>query len=494
MPPTPPSPQFDRERIPERVVHARGASAKGFFETTHDVSHLTCADLFRAPGVQTPVIARFSTVIHERGSPETIRDPRGFAVKFYTREGGGREGEGGRGWAGPRAAVSAAEPRGPTLVSPRSTPPSSPPPLAGNWDLVGNNMPVFFVRDGMKFPDMVHALKPNPVNHIQEGWRIADFFSHHPESLHMFTFLLDDVGIPLNYRHMEGFGVHTYTLLTRDGKVCVGGGVRGLRGEGVRGVRGGAAGRQPDPTPDPDPDPDPQTTFVKFHWKPSVGVKCLLEADAERVGGANHSHATQVGGGGARRGRRGTRARAGLCLPPARSDPPHPTPSPPRQDLFEAIASGDYPEWTLLIQTLDPAAVDALDFDPLDVTKLWPEDVFPLQPVGRMVLNKNPDNFFAENEMLAFCPALVVPGVGYSDDKVPGGVGWRGGVACGERGEGVPCRPADARLAVFFFFSCCKRASSPTPTPSATAWAPTTSSSPSTRPGARTTTTTTTAP
>jgi len=196
---------------------------------THDISHLTCADLFRAPGVQTPVIARFSTVIHERGSPETIRDPRGFAVKFYTRE--------------------------------------------GNWDLVGNNMPVFFIRDGMKFPDMVHALKPNPVNHIQEGWRIADFFSHVPEcefligretgwragekwgwrrggrgggsprprarvpalstshgtclsllpsshtAMHMFTFLLDDVGIPLNYRHMEGFGVHTFTLLTRDGKV-----------------------------------------------------------------------------------------------------------------------------------------------------------------------------------------------------------------------------------------------------------------------------------
>lgn len=287
---------FDRERIPERVVHARGASAKGFFETTHDVSHLTCADLFRAPGTQTPVIARFSTVIHERGSPETIRDPRGFAVKFYTRE--------------------------------------------GNWDLVGNNMPVFFVRDGMKFPDMVHALKPNPVNHLQEGWRIADFFSHHPEAMHMFTFLMDDVGIPLNYRHMEGFGVHTYTLMTRDGK----------------------------------------TTYVKFHWKPSCGVKCLLDAEAERVGGANHSHATQ--------------------------------------DLFESIASGDYPEWQLLIQTMDPAAEDSFDFDPLDVTKIWPEDRFPLQPVGRMVLNKNPDNFFNENEMLAFCPALVVPGIGYSDDKL----------------------------------------------------------------------------
>uniref|UniRef100_A0A0A0L0R0 Catalase n=1 Tax=Cucumis sativus TaxID=3659 RepID=A0A0A0L0R0_CUCSA len=201
---------FDRERIPERVVHARGASAKGFFEVTHDITHLTCADFLRAPGTQTPVIVRFSTVIHERGSPETLRDPRGFAVKFYTRE--------------------------------------------GNFDLVGNNFPVFFVRDGMKFPDMVHALKPNPKSHIQENWRILDFFSHHPESLHMFTFLFDDL--------------------------------------------------------------------------------------------------------------------------------------------------------------------DKYDFDPLDVTKTWPEDILPLQPVGRLVLNKNIDNFFAENEQLAFCPAIIVPGIYYSDDKL----------------------------------------------------------------------------
>eukprot|EP00891_Asterochloris_glomerata_P000316 jgi/Astpho2/316/Aster-02200 len=288
--------QFDRERIPERVVHARGASAKGFFEVTHDISHLTCADVFRAPGVQTPVIVRFSTVIHERGSPETLRDPRGFAVKFYTRE--------------------------------------------GNWDLVGNNFPVFFVRDGIKFPDMVHALKPNPKNHIQEDWRIADFFSHVPESMHMFTFLQDDLGIPLNYRHMEGFGVHTYTLISREGKV----------------------------------------TYVKFHWKPTCGVKNLLEDEAVTVGGSNHSHATQ--------------------------------------DLYDAIGAGDYPEWKLCIQTMEVKDEDKFDFDPLDVTKIWPEDLFPLQPVGRMVLNKNPDNFFNENEQLAFCPALIVPGIGYSDDKL----------------------------------------------------------------------------
>ncbi|KAL3651599.1 Carnitine O-acetyltransferase mitochondrial [Castilleja foliolosa] len=152
---------FDRERIPERVVHARGASAKGFFEVTHDISNLSCADFLRAPGVQTLVIVRFSTVIHERGSPETLRDPRGFAVKFYTRE---------------------------------------CDRLNGYFDLVGNNFPVFFIRDGMKFPDMVHSLKPNPKSHIQENWRILDFFSHHPESLNMFTFLFDDLGVPQDYK------------------------------------------------------------------------------------------------------------------------------------------------------------------------------------------------------------------------------------------------------------------------------------------------------
>ncbi|KAJ0725405.1 putative peroxidase [Helianthus annuus] len=287
---------FDRERIPERVVHARGASAKGFFEVTHDISALTCADFLRAPGVQTPVIVRFSTVIHERGSPETLRDPRGFAVKFYTRE--------------------------------------------GNFDLVGNNFPVFFIRDGMKFPDMVHSLKPNPKSHIQEDWRILDFFSHHPESLHMFTFLQDDVGVPQDYRHMDGSGVNTYTLINKTGK----------------------------------------THYVKFHWRPTCGVKCLLEDEAIKVGGTNHSHATK--------------------------------------DLYDSIADGNYPEWKLFIQTMDPDHEDRFDFDPLDVTKTWPEDILPLQPVGRMVLNKNIDNFFAENEQLAFCPAIIVPGIYYSDDKL----------------------------------------------------------------------------
>ncbi|KAL6503762.1 catalase A [Orobanche gracilis] len=286
---------FDRERIPERVVHARGASAKGFFEVTHDVSHLTCADFLRAPGVQTPVIVRFSTVIHERGSPETIRDPRGFAVKFYTRE--------------------------------------------GNFDIVGNNFPVFFIRDAMKFPDVIHAFKPNPKSHIQEYWRVLDYLSHHPESLHTFAWLFDDVGVPTDYRHMEGFGVHAYTLIDKSGK----------------------------------------TLYVKFHWKPTCGVKCLLEDEAIRIGGANHSHATQ--------------------------------------DLYESIAAGNYPEWKLYIQTMDPADEDRFDFDPLDTTKIWPEDLVPLQPVGRLVLNNNIDNFFAENEQLAFS-MLMVPGISYSHDKM----------------------------------------------------------------------------
>lgn len=288
--------QFDRERVPERVVHARGAVAKGFFEVTHDVSALTCADFLRAPGVQTPIIVRFSTVVHERGSPETLRDPRGFAVKFYTRE--------------------------------------------GNFDMVGNNMPVFFIRDGMKFPDMVHAFKPNPKNHQQEAWRIMDFLSHHPESCHMLTFLLDDVGIPRNYRHMPGFGVHTFRLLSK-------------------------AGRE---------------TLVKFHWVPKQGIQSLLDDEAVIVGGTNHSHATK--------------------------------------DLYDSIAAGDYPEWTLMLQTMDLADEEKFDFDPLDVTKTWPEDLFPLHPVGRMVLNRNVDNFFNENEQVAFSPAIVVPGVSYSEDKL----------------------------------------------------------------------------
>ena len=210
----------------------------------------------------------------------------------------------------------------------------------GNFDIVGNNFPVFFIRDGIQFPDVIHAFKPNPKSHIQEYWRVLDFLSFHPESMLTFAWLFDDVGVPINYRHMEGFGVHAFTLINKAGKV----------------------------------------TFVKFHWKPTCGVKSLLEEEAIRVGGTNHSHATQ--------------------------------------DLYESIANGNYPEWKLFIQTLDPADEDKFDFDILDTTQIWPEDLVPLHPVGRLVLNRNIDNFFAENEQLAMNPAHVVPGIHYSDDKM----------------------------------------------------------------------------
>jgi len=288
--------QFDRERIPERVVHARGIVAKGYFEVTDDITDLTSADLFRAVGVRTPVAVRFSTVTHSRHSPETLRDPRGFATKFYTRE--------------------------------------------GNWDLVGNNFPVFFIRDGIKFPDLIHAFKPNPRTERQEWWRIFDFLSHHPESCHMLTFHLDDVGIPKNYRTMIGSGVNTFRLINKEGK----------------------------------------DTYVKFHWVPKLGEQSLLDDEAEIVGGKDFSHATH--------------------------------------DLIESIDAGDYPEYTMCIQTMDPATENDYDFDPLDDTKIWPEDMFPKRPVGRLVLNKNVDNFFLESEQIAFCPGVMVPGIYASDDKM----------------------------------------------------------------------------
>jgi catalase len=290
---------FDRERQPERVVHARGVTAKGYFEVTHDITDLTCADMFAEVGRRTPVAVRFSTVIHSRHSPETLRDPRGFAVKFYTRE--------------------------------------------GIWDLVGNNLPVFFIRDAIKFPDLIHAFKPNPRTEAQESWRILDFLSNQHESLNMLTFLFDDEGIPKDYRHMRGSGVHSFRLVTRDGR----------------------------------------STYVRFHWRPKCGMENLLDEEAAVVCGQDFSHATH--------------------------------------DLIRAIDRGDYPEWALYIQTMDPAMVENHVFpwgDPLDATREWPEKDFPLRPVGRMVLNQNCDNQFLENEQIAFSPALVVPGIYYSDDKL----------------------------------------------------------------------------
>lgn len=290
--------QFNREKVPERVVHARGMVAKGFFEVTDDISHLTCADFLSDVGKQTPIAIRFSLVTHPAGSPESLRDTRGMAVKFYTQE--------------------------------------------GNYDLVGNNIPVFFIRDGMAFPDLVHALRPNPVTNIQEGWRILDFLVNYPESCHMLTWLCDEPGIPADYRRMEGYGVNTFKLVNSEGK----------------------------------------ETLVKFHCYPKEGAAFMTDEQAQQVGELNmrHSHATH--------------------------------------DLYNHIAAGKFPEWNLQIQTMDPADQLNYDFDPLDATKVWPEDQFPLQQVGRMVLDTNVDNYHNESEQIAFSPGRAVPGITWSDDKV----------------------------------------------------------------------------
>jgi catalase len=292
---------FDRERIPERVVHARGAGAHGYFEAygtvgNEPVSKYTRARLFQEKGKKTPVFVRFSSVIHGGHSPETLRDPRGFATKFYTED--------------------------------------------GNWDLVGNNLKVFFIRDAMKFPDLVHAFKPDPVTNRQDGQRIFDFISGTPEAMHMITFLFSPYGIPANYRQMQGSGVNTYKWVNKDGV-------------GV---------------------------LVKYHWEPKAGIKNLTQAQAEEIQGKNFNHATQ--------------------------------------DLFDAIERGEFPEWELMVQIMEDGEHPELDFDPLDDTKLWPPDQFPWLPVGKMVLNKNPENYFLEVEQAAFGTGVLVDGLEFSDDKM----------------------------------------------------------------------------
>ena len=292
---------FDRERIPERVVHARGAGAHGYFEaygTAGDepVSKFTRAKLFQEKGKKTPVFVRFSTVIHGGTSPETLRDPRGFAVKFYTDD--------------------------------------------GNWDLVGNNLPVFFIRDAIKFPDVIHSLKPDPVTNRQDPQRIFDFMSLTPEAMHMISFLFSPRGIPQDYRHQDGFGVNTYKWYNAEG-------------EGV---------------------------LVKYHWKTKQGIKSLTQAQASEIQATNFNHATQ--------------------------------------DLFESIERGDYPEWELCVQIMSDDDHPELDFDPLDDTKTWDEEMFPLLPVGRMVLDRNPKNYFAEVEQVSFGTGVLVDGVDFSDDKM----------------------------------------------------------------------------
>ncbi|MDQ3549001.1 MAG: catalase [Chloroflexota bacterium] len=292
---------FDRERVPERVVHARGAGAHGYFEaygTVGDepVAKYTRAKLFQVRGKRTPLFIRFSTVIHGGHSPETLRDPRGFAVKFYTED--------------------------------------------GNWDLVGNNLNIFFIRDAVKFPDMIHAFKPDPITNRQDMQRFFDFVSMSPESLHMITWIMSPWGIPANYREMHGSGVNTYKWVNADG----------------------------------------EAVLVKYHWDPKQGERNLTQAEADAIQATNFNHATQ--------------------------------------DLYDAIARGEYPEWELQVQIMSDDDHPELDFDPLDDTKLWPEDQFPMRPVGRMVLDRNPVDFFNEVEQAAFGTGVLVDGLDFSDDKM----------------------------------------------------------------------------
>jgi catalase len=293
---------FDRERVPERVVHARGATAFGHFTATgkvgdEPISKYTRAKLFQEPGKQTDVALRFSTVAGGRDSSEAVRDPRGFAVKFYTED--------------------------------------------GNWDLVGNNLGVFFIRDAIKFPDFIHSQKPDPVTfERQVANRVFDFISQSPEALHMITLVFGPRGIPASYRHMQGFGVNTYKWVNEAG----------------------------------------DTVLVKYHWHPKQGVKSWTAADATAV------QAQELG--------------------------VH------TKDLYDAIARGEYPEWDLFVQIMSDDEHPELDWDPLDDTKVWPENDFPLRHVGTMQLNRAPENFFAESEQIAFGTGVLVDGLDFSDDKM----------------------------------------------------------------------------
>lgn len=291
---------FDRERIPERVVHARGSGAHGYFQVYKPLSHITKAHFLNNPEEKTPVFVRFSVVQGFRGSPDTVRDIRGFAVKIYTQE--------------------------------------------GNFDLVGNDTPVFFIQDAVKFPDFIHALKPEPQNEVPQGQSAHDTFwdyiSLQPETLHNAMWAMSDRGIPRSLRMMEGFGIHTYRMVNKDGKSC----------------------------------------FVRFHWKPTYGTSSLIWDEAQLITGRD--------------------------------------PDFHRKDLWQAIEAGDYPEWELGLQIIPEEDADAFDFDILDSTKLIPEELVPVQIVGKMTLNRNPDNFFAETEQVAFCPANIVPGIEFSDDPL----------------------------------------------------------------------------
>ena len=291
---------FDHERIPERVVHARGSGAHGYFECTDALTDITRAAPFASVGKRTPVFVRFSTVAGERGSADTVRDVRGFATKFYTDE--------------------------------------------GNWDLVGNNIPVFFIQDAMKFPDLVHSVKPEPHHQMPQASSAHDtfwdFISLTPESSHMVMWQMSDRAIPRSYRMMQGFGVHTFRFVNAEGRA----------------------------------------TLVKFHWSPKLGTHSLVWDEASKLTGAD--------------------------------------PDFHRRDLWEAIEGGDFPEWELQVQLFSEEDAEQWSFDVLDATKIVPEELVPLRTVGRMVLNRNPDNFFAETEQIAFCTQHVIPGIDFTNDPL----------------------------------------------------------------------------
>ncbi len=287
---------FDRERIPERVVHAKGAGAGGYFEVTADVTKYTKAKFLSEIGKRTEVLVRFSTVGGEKGSADAARDPRGFAIKFYTEE--------------------------------------------GNYDLAGNNTPVFFIRDPLKFPDFIHTQKRNPATNCKDPNMFWDFLSLTPESIHQVTILFSDRGTPATYGNMNGYSSHTYKWYTEDGNYV----------------------------------------WVQYHFKTEQGIKNLTHEEADKISGSDPDHATR--------------------------------------DLYEAIERGDYPSWTLEMQIMTLEQAKEYRFDILDITKVWPHGDFPTIKIGKLVLNRNPENYFAEIEQAAFSPGNLVPGIAISPDKM----------------------------------------------------------------------------
>lgn len=287
---------FDRELIPERRMHAKGSGAYGVFKVTNDITAFTKAKLFSAIGKETPVFVRFSTVAGERGAADAERDIRGFAVKFYTEE--------------------------------------------GIWDLVGNNTPVFFLRDPLKFPDLNHAVKRDPRTNLRSANNNWDFWTLLPEALHQVTIVMSDRGIPKSYRTMDGFGSHTFSFISADHK----------------------------------------RYWVKFHLKTQQGIQNLTNEEATAiVGNDRESH---------------------------------------QRDLYDHIEAGDFPSWKMYVQIMEESAAATYPINPFDLTKVWPHGDYPLIPVGELVLNRNPDNYFAEVEQAAFNPAAIVPGIGFSPDKM----------------------------------------------------------------------------